>query len=57
MPEYELIYFNLGGRATPIRLLLTYAGIPFKDTTYEMKSQEWQDVKPSKFRFIHVGFW
>uniref|UniRef100_A0A914PVK4 Glutathione S-transferase n=1 Tax=Panagrolaimus davidi TaxID=227884 RepID=A0A914PVK4_9BILA len=46
MPDYELLYLNLGARATPIRLMLTYLGIPFKDTTFEMQ-KDWPLLKPS----------
>uniref|UniRef100_A0A1I7RQK3 glutathione transferase n=1 Tax=Bursaphelenchus xylophilus TaxID=6326 RepID=A0A1I7RQK3_BURXY len=43
MPEYELIYFTAAGRAEPIRLILHYGGIPFKDT--RLDSTEWQNWK------------
>uniref|UniRef100_A0AC35FT15 GST N-terminal domain-containing protein n=1 Tax=Panagrolaimus sp. PS1159 TaxID=55785 RepID=A0AC35FT15_9BILA len=46
MQEYELLYLHLGIRATPIRLMLTYLGIPFKDTTFDRK-KEWPLLKPS----------
>uniref|UniRef100_A0AC34GY66 Glutathione S-transferase n=1 Tax=Panagrolaimus sp. ES5 TaxID=591445 RepID=A0AC34GY66_9BILA len=46
MPDYELLYLSFGGRATPIRLMLTYLGIPFKDTTFDMQ-KEWPLMKPS----------
>lgn len=32
MPEYELMYWAITGLGEPIRLTLTIAGIPFKDT-------------------------
>uniref|UniRef100_A0A914YUQ8 GST N-terminal domain-containing protein n=1 Tax=Panagrolaimus superbus TaxID=310955 RepID=A0A914YUQ8_9BILA len=44
MPDYELQYLNLGGRATPIRLMLTYLGISFKDTKFDVQ-KDWPSVK------------
>jgi glutathione S-transferase len=46
MPDYELLYLNVGGRGTPIRLMLTYLGIPFKDTTFDVR-EEVPKLKPS----------
>uniref|UniRef100_A0AC35FRX1 Glutathione S-transferase n=1 Tax=Panagrolaimus sp. PS1159 TaxID=55785 RepID=A0AC35FRX1_9BILA len=47
-PEYEVLYlkFYFCDRATSIRLMLTYLGIPFKDSTFDRKS-EWPLVKDS----------
>ncbi|CAD5219443.1 unnamed protein product [Bursaphelenchus xylophilus] len=48
MPEYELLYFAAPGRAETIRLMLHYAGIPFKDTRVDFK--EWSELKKNKER-------
>jgi len=45
MPTYELEYFDLGGRADTIRLLLYAAGIDFKDT--RIPFAEWPAKKPT----------
>ena len=41
--SYEVIYFQIHGRAEPIRLLLTLAGQPFKDTA--LSRDEWKTSK------------
>uniref|UniRef100_A0AC34G9H2 Glutathione S-transferase n=1 Tax=Panagrolaimus sp. ES5 TaxID=591445 RepID=A0AC34G9H2_9BILA len=48
MSDYELLYpkFYFCDRATSIRLLLTYVGIPFKDSTFE-RTKEWPLLKSS----------
>ena len=46
MPDYELIYLHLAARATPIRLMVKYMEIPFKDSTFDMQ-KDWPSVKPS----------
>ncbi|CAH1101308.1 unnamed protein product [Psylliodes chrysocephalus] len=44
-PSYKLIYFNFTGRGEPIRMLLTYGGIPFEDIRFEV--DEWPKIKPT----------
>ena len=46
--KIKLTYFNLRGRAEPARLILAYAGVDFDDC--RVTSEEWQKLKPSKFR-------
>ncbi|MBI1949504.1 MAG: glutathione S-transferase family protein [Deltaproteobacteria bacterium] len=41
--SYELIYFQIHGRAEPIRLLLTLAGQPFTDTV--LTREQWKSAK------------
>ncbi|KAJ8675175.1 hypothetical protein QAD02_010961 [Eretmocerus hayati] len=43
MPSYKLTYFPLKGRAEPIRLLLSYAGVEFIDDRIEFK--DWPEIK------------
>uniref|UniRef100_A0AC35F1W3 GST N-terminal domain-containing protein n=1 Tax=Panagrolaimus sp. PS1159 TaxID=55785 RepID=A0AC35F1W3_9BILA len=43
MPEVELRYFNVNGRAGGIRLLLDYLKVPFTDTY--VTDEEWPSVK------------
>ena len=52
MPVYELKYLNLRGRGEPIRMMLHYLEIPFKDTIYE-RFKEWPEVKNFKFFNFH----
>lgn len=41
---YTLVYFDIRGRAEPIRLLLNYAHVPFEDRG--LKGEEWGRFKP-----------
>ena len=42
----KLLYFDLGGRAMPIRLLLTHAGVDFSDDTVSWDDDtEWFVLK------------
>ncbi|XP_076034685.1 hematopoietic prostaglandin D synthase-like [Oratosquilla oratoria] len=43
MPEYRLVYFNLRGRAEPVRWVLAAAGQEYRDIRYDRQT-EW----PSK---------
>eukprot|EP00057_Strongylocentrotus_purpuratus_P025035 XP_011679509.1 PREDICTED: glutathione S-transferase 2 [Strongylocentrotus purpuratus] len=44
-PKYRLTYFTTRGRAEPIRLLLTDAGIEFEDRRFS--EEEWFERKES----------
>jgi hypothetical protein len=37
-PTYTITYFDSRGRAEPIRLLLSYAGVPFEDRGIKFRS-------------------
>jgi glutathione S-transferase len=53
MPNVELKYFNINGRAGGIRLLLDYLKVPFTDTY--ITDEEWPSVKELQpFRQIPV---
>ncbi|CAJ0574509.1 unnamed protein product, partial [Mesorhabditis spiculigera] len=43
MPQYKLHYFNLYGRAEPIRMLFFLADQPYEDRRWEIP--EWPEVK------------
>ncbi|MFH4981486.1 hypothetical protein AB6A40_008195 [Gnathostoma spinigerum] len=45
MPDYKLQYFELHGRAEPIRILLHYLEIPY--TEEYIKQEDWPSIKPS----------
>ncbi|KAJ7389531.1 hypothetical protein OS493_030916 [Desmophyllum pertusum] len=45
MPRYVLTYFNVRGRAEPIRLLFHVAGVEFEDK--RLTSEEWAVMKTS----------
>ena len=44
--EIELIYFNLQGRATLIRMLLRMSGCEWKDTRIPANKEAWMEQKP-----------
>ena len=44
--EIELIYFNLQGRATLIRMLLRMSGCEWKDTRIPANKEAWVEKKP-----------
>ena len=42
----SLLYFDIGGRAMPMRLLLTHAGVSFEDKTTSWDDDtEWKQIK------------
>ena len=45
MPSHELVYFDLTGRGEAIRILLSAAGVDFKDTRYTFA--QWPEIKPT----------
>lgn len=47
MPEIRLVYFNLRGRAEPIRWILAYAEQPYTDERFD-KEKEWPLKKKGK---------
>eukprot|EP00834_Sanchytrium_tribonematis_P003642 NODE_147_length_15617_cov_0.576750.p14 type:complete len:209 gc:universal NODE_147_length_15617_cov_0.576750:14487-15113(+) len=44
-PKLKLTYFDIRGRAEPIRLALQVANIPFED--HRIKKEEWPNLKPN----------
>lgn len=53
-PRVTLTYFDSRGRAEPIRMLLEFLRVPFKDVRFQSR-QQWLDVKESgKFAFNQV---
>jgi len=44
MPHYKLTYFNLMGRAEPMRLMFVYAGVPYED--HRIEKEQWATLKP-----------
>ena len=47
MPKYQLIYFNVRGRAEILRLLFAEAGVEYEDTRIEF--DKWPAMKPGEF--------
>ncbi|XP_014219984.1 glutathione S-transferase [Copidosoma floridanum] len=43
MPDYKLWYFNITGLGEPIRFLMSYAGLDFKD--HRLSFEEWPQHK------------
>lgn len=44
---YKLRYFNVMGLGEPIRFLLSYGGMEFKDIRVNHPSDEWSSMKPT----------
>jgi len=44
-PTLELVYFDLPGRAEPIRQAFKFGGIEYKDT--RISFAEWPKIKPT----------
>uniref|UniRef100_A0A914W1U6 glutathione transferase n=1 Tax=Plectus sambesii TaxID=2011161 RepID=A0A914W1U6_9BILA len=42
-PHYKLTYFNMMGRAEPMRLMFAYAGVPYEDNRIE--KEQWPALK------------
>lgn len=52
MPRYVLTYFNIRGRAEPIRLSFHAAGVEFEDK--RLISEEWAVMKTCEYT-IRLG--
>ena len=48
----ELIYFDVQGRGTAIRIMLKLAGIDYKDTRIPCNNSSWEN---EKHRFEHMA--
>ncbi|KAG5864165.1 Glutathione S-transferase, partial [Gonioctena quinquepunctata] len=44
-PSYKVHYFDITGRAEPIRMLLSYGGLDFEDV--RVSKENWPKVKPT----------
>ena len=44
--KFKLYYFDIRGRAEPIRVMLHYCGREFEDVKFSVT--EWEDVKKCK---------
>ena len=58
--DVTLTYFNLHGRGEPIRMLLLYGDVKYKEHTVEVpfspESTEWPQLKPSKTCNFNMKF-
>ena len=48
MPKYRLVYFNMRGRAEPIRWMLALAKQPYEDERFD-KDTEWSSRKDGNY--------
>jgi hypothetical protein len=53
LPQYKLTYFNLMGRAEPIRLIFVQAGVQYKD--HRIETKEWPALKLSSFSSFSIS--
>ena len=53
-PKLKLVYFDIPGKAEPLRLLMTYAGIPFEDFRFQDRDEFVAMKESGELRFGQV---